>query len=75
MTSQTNERAAIEYWDNWKIILKNKFDRPIIIIIISLQPFVAPWTLLTFLILYTGGRTPWTGDQSVARPLPKHRTT
>jgi hypothetical protein len=24
---------------------------------------------------FTVGRTPWTGDQSVARPLPKHRTT
>jgi hypothetical protein len=23
---------------------------------------------------YTVGRTPWTGDQSVARPLPTHRT-
>jgi hypothetical protein len=25
------------------------------------------------LILYTVGRTPWTGDQAVARPLPSHR--
>jgi hypothetical protein len=22
---------------------------------------------------YTDGRTPWTGDEPVARPLPKHR--
>jgi hypothetical protein len=29
----------------------------------------------SFLILYTAGRTPWTGDQPVARPLPTHRTT
>jgi hypothetical protein len=29
----------------------------------------------SFLILYTFGRTPWTGDQPVARPLPTHRTT
>jgi hypothetical protein len=29
----------------------------------------------SFLILYTVGRTPWTGDQPVARPLPAHRTT
>jgi hypothetical protein len=29
---------------------------------------------LSFLILYTVGRTPWTGDQSVARPLPTHGT-
>jgi hypothetical protein len=28
----------------------------------------------SFLIFYTVGRTPWTGDQLVARPLPKHRT-
>jgi hypothetical protein len=27
------------------------------------------------LILYTDGRTPWASDQSVARPLPTHRTT
>jgi hypothetical protein len=30
---------------------------------------------LSFLILYTVGRTPWTGDQPFARPLPTHRTT
>jgi hypothetical protein len=29
----------------------------------------------SFLILYTVGRTPWTGDQPVARPLPPHRQT
>jgi hypothetical protein len=29
----------------------------------------------SFLILYTVGRTPWTSDQPVARPLPTHRTT
>jgi hypothetical protein len=28
-----------------------------------------------FLNLYTVGRTPWTGDQPVARPPPTHRTT
>jgi hypothetical protein len=28
----------------------------------------------SFLILYTVGRIPWTGDQPVARPLPAHRT-
>jgi hypothetical protein len=29
----------------------------------------------TFLLLYTDGRTPWTGDHPVARPLLAHRTT
>jgi hypothetical protein len=36
----------------------------IIIIIMALQPFVGPWPFFfSFLILYTVGRTPWTGDQ------------
>jgi hypothetical protein len=29
----------------------------------------------SFLILYTVGRTPWTGDQPFARPLPTDRIT
>jgi hypothetical protein len=28
----------------------------------------------SFLIFYTVGRTPWTADQPVTRPLPAHRT-
>jgi hypothetical protein len=44
--------------------------------LMALQPFVGPWPLLQFHnLFYTGGRTPWTGDQPVARPLPTHRTT
>jgi hypothetical protein len=39
------------------------------------SPFVGPWSLFQFLNLYTVGRTPWTGDQPVARPLPTRRTT
>jgi hypothetical protein len=34
-----------------------------------------PLPLVSLLIIYTVGRTPWTGDQPVARPLPTHRTT
>jgi hypothetical protein len=26
-------------------------------------------------LFYADGRTPWTSDQPIARPLPKHRTT
>jgi hypothetical protein len=35
------------------------------------------WALAAFLVscsFYTAGRTPWTGDQSIARPLPAHMT-
>jgi hypothetical protein len=43
---------------------------------VALQPFVGPWPLLQFHnLFYTDGRTPWTSDQPLARPLPKHRTT
>jgi hypothetical protein len=33
----------------------------------ALQPFVEPSPFISFLILYTVGRTPWTEDQPVAR--------
>jgi hypothetical protein len=42
---------------------------------IYLQPFFGPWPILSSLTLHTVGRTPWTGDQPVAWPLPIHRTT
>jgi hypothetical protein len=29
----------------------------------------------SFLVLYAVGRTPWTGDEPVARPPPTHRIT
>jgi hypothetical protein len=38
----------------------------IVIIIMVLQPFVGPWPLFSYLILYTVGSTPWTGDQPVS---------
>jgi hypothetical protein len=39
------------------------------------NPYVGPWPLLQFRnLLYADGKAPWTGDQPVARPLPKHRT-
>jgi hypothetical protein len=39
-----------------------------------LQPSVGPWPLFQFLDFYTVGRTSWTGDHPVARPLHTHRT-
>jgi hypothetical protein len=42
---------------------------------LALQP---PWALASdfqFHDHFTDGRTPLTGDQPVAMPLPKHRTT
>jgi hypothetical protein len=41
-----------------------------------LQPFLGPCSLLQFRnLFYTVGRTPWMGDQPIARPLPTHRAT
>jgi hypothetical protein len=43
----------------------------------SIHPWLyspyGPWPLFQFLNPYTVGRTPWTGDQPVASPLPAHR--
>jgi hypothetical protein len=39
------------------------------------SPFLNLGRFLSFLSLYTGGRTPWKGDQPVARPLPTRTTT
>jgi hypothetical protein len=44
----------------------------VICLSVALQPFVGSWPLFKFLDFYTVGRTPWTGDQPVVRPLPKH---
>jgi hypothetical protein len=65
--------------------LKQKQDRlPSFFFPLALQPQFWPWPTskklsvsLQFTRSYTFGRTPWTGDQLVARPLPvhKHRKT
>jgi hypothetical protein len=37
-----------------------------------------PWALASdfqIRVHFAGGRTPWTRDQPITRPLPKHRTT
>jgi hypothetical protein len=47
----------------------------VVVVIMVLQPLLGLGRFFSFLILYTVGRTPWTGDQPVARPLPAHRTT
>jgi hypothetical protein len=39
------------------------------------SPLLGLGRFLSFLIIYTVGRPPWTGDQPVARPLPTHRAT
>jgi hypothetical protein len=37
------------------------------------SPLLCLGRFFGFLIFYTVGRIPWTGDQPVARPLPVHR--
>jgi hypothetical protein len=41
----------------------------------ALQPLLGLGRFFSFLILYTVSRTPWTGDQPVARPLPTKNNT
>jgi hypothetical protein len=42
---------------------------------VALQLLFVPGRFFSFVILYTFGRTSWTGNQPVTRPLPTHRTT
>jgi hypothetical protein len=42
---------------------------------LALQPHWALASAFQFHDHFTDDRTPWTSDQLVARPLPKHRTT
>jgi hypothetical protein len=39
------------------------------------SPLLGPGLFFSFVIFFTVGRTPWTSDQPIARPLPTHRTT
>jgi hypothetical protein len=39
------------------------------------SPFLGLGHFFSFLILYTVGRTPWTEDQPLARPLPTQENT
>jgi hypothetical protein len=55
--------------DKSYVILPNYLPMPLRSFLLDLGRF------FSFLILYTVGRTPWTGDQPVARPLSTHRTT
>jgi hypothetical protein len=39
------------------------------------SPLLGLGRFFSFLIFYTVGMTPWTGDLRVVRPLPAYRTT
>jgi hypothetical protein len=47
----------------------------IIIIIIIIINLLGLRRVSILLILLTVGRSPWTGEEPVSRPLPTHRTT
>jgi hypothetical protein len=45
----------------------------LLLLLLLYSPLLGLGRFFSFLILYTVGRTPWTGDQPFARPLPTHR--
>jgi hypothetical protein len=49
--------------------------RKLLLLLLLYSPLLGLGRFFSFLILYTVGTIPWTGDQPVARPLPIHRTT
>jgi hypothetical protein len=61
-----------EYWTS--LIFWHSFSHSFVHSSMALQLFVGPWPLLQFHNhFYTDGRTPWTNDQPITRPLPTHR--
>jgi hypothetical protein len=83
----SNRAAIFQYFLNLLFLFTPYiFYTPVLIIrlsfIITIEVFIYGSIALVdlgcffqFLNPYTVGRTPWTGDQPVARPLPAHRTT
>jgi hypothetical protein len=72
------DRKKDEMTDGWSqrhgVVVRN-VAHPFIHSAMALQPFIGFWPFLQLCnLFYTDGRTPWTSDQPVARPLPKHRT-
>jgi hypothetical protein len=76
-------RVMIVFLVNIAIYSSWNFKKGNLPVSLSVRPSIYCSTVLlldfgrffSFLILYTVGRTPWRGDQPVARPLRTHRTT
>jgi hypothetical protein len=65
-----------EYLSWWKVPKRGWTHRPqtslTSIYLWLYSYFVTHWPIFSFFIFYTLGRSPWTGDEPVARPLPAH---
>jgi hypothetical protein len=59
----------------WTKLRNEKLLPDIIVFNGSSSPLRAQVTYSVRNLSYTVGRTPWTSDQAVARPLPTQRTT
>jgi hypothetical protein len=57
------------------VLIRRNFTRFFNYLSMALQPFFGPWSLFSYLILYTVGRASWKGNHLIARPLPTQRTT
>jgi hypothetical protein len=63
--------VVVSQWYNRYVINRKRIRS-----LMALQAFVGPWPLLQFRnLFYTGGGTPWTSVQPVARLLPAHMIT
>jgi hypothetical protein len=46
----------------------------VVLVLLMYSPLLGLGRFFSFFILNTVGKTPWKGDQPVARPLPTHGT-
>jgi hypothetical protein len=71
----TIDKLELLYKQPWNYIRNYNFKHENLSVPVCLYtPLLDLGRFSSFLIFYTVGRTPWTGDQSVARTLPAHRT-
>jgi hypothetical protein len=65
----------INVWQRWESLMFCATNKSVCLSVCLwlCSPFLKPGRFFGFLIPYTVGRTPCTGDQPVARPLPAHR--
>jgi hypothetical protein len=76
---QLRVRQPLKNCTPWNKLISEKVYYNVLLLLLLLlwlySPLLGLGLFLSFLILYTVGRTLWMGDQPVARPLPTHRTT
>jgi hypothetical protein len=72
--ANNKSRTVLYRWDIWRADSNPTRGMDIFVSLRLYSLLLGLGRFIRFLILYTVGRTPWTGDQPIARSLPAHTT-